>query len=110
MDFIVDNGVALSAIALGVLVLAGLVVAGLAGLRLWRVLKGTERRISGATADLMAETDRLSAALAAMPERQEELQASIASLSARVRVLGLLARTASEAAAVLRSPLSYIGR
>lgn len=110
MDFIVDNGVALSAIALGVLVLAGLAVAAISGLRLWRVLKGTQRRVAGATADLMAETDRLSAALAAMPERQAELQDSIASLGVRVRVLGLLARTASEAAAVLRSPLSYLGR
>ena len=110
MDFIVDNAVGLSAIALGALVIAGLAVAGLSGLRLWRVLKGTERRISGATADLMAEADRLSAALAALPERQQELQGSIAVLSARVRVLGVLARAASEAAAVLRSPLSYIGR
>ena len=110
MDFIVDNAVALSAIVFGVLAIAGLAVAGVSGLRLWRVLRGTERRIAGATADLMSEADRLSAALAALPERQKELQGSIASLSARVRVLGVLARAASEASAVLRSPLSYIGR
>lgn len=110
MDFIVDNAVPLSAILLGVLVILGLAVLAVSGLRLWRVLKATQRRVSAATADLTAETDRLSAALAALPDRQAELQGSLASLAARVRVLGILARTASEASAVLRSPLRYLGR
>jgi hypothetical protein len=110
MDFMVDNAVPLSAIALGVLVIVALAVLAVRALRLWRVLKATERHISGATAGLLAETDRLSAALAALPDRQAELQGSIASLSARVRVLSVLARSASEASAVLRSPLRYLGR
>ena len=110
MDFIVDHAVPLSAIALGVLVVVALVVLVVRGLRLWRVLRAVERRVSVATAGLLAESDRLSAALAALPDRQEELQGSIASLAVRVRVLSILARTASEASAVLRSPLRYLGR
>jgi hypothetical protein len=110
VNFVVDNAVGLSAIALGVLVLAGLLVLALAGLRLWRVLKATRARMGEATASLTAETERLSAAMAALPERQAEVQAALQSLAVRVRVLGVLAKTASEAAAVLRTPLSYLGR
>jgi len=45
-----------------------------------------------------------------MPERQAELQTSIEALSRRAAVIGVLARSASEAAEVLRSPLRYLGR
>jgi hypothetical protein len=110
VDFIVDNAVPLSAIVLAVLVLGALVLLGLAGLRLWRVLRGTQRRIGAAAASLAAEADRLSAATAAMPARQAELQGAIASLGVRVQVLGVLAGSAAEAAAVLRAPLKYLGR
>ncbi len=110
MDFIADNAVWLSALVMLALILAGLLVLGLNGLRLWRVLKATQTRIGAGTAALSAELDRLAAAQAALPERQAEVQAAVADLAVRVRVLGILARTASEAATVLRSPLSYRGR
>ena len=110
MDFIVDNAVALSAIALAVLVLAALLVLALSGLRLWRVIKATKKRAGAAAASLGAEAEILSARVAALPERQAEVQQALASLATRVRVLGLLARHASEASAVLRSPLRYLGR
>ena len=110
MDFVVDHAVPLSAIVLGVLVLSGLAVLGLSGLRLWRLLKATQRRIGGAAASLGAEAERLSAAVAALPERQAEVQQAIGSLATRVRVLGVLVRSASEASAALRSPLRYLGR
>ncbi len=109
MDAIVDNAVPLSAIALGVLVLGGLLLAGIAGLRLWRVVKRAQRRVTSAGAELAAETERLSASLALLPERQAEIRASIAILSRRAAGVAVLARSASQAIAVLRSPLRYLG-
>jgi hypothetical protein len=110
VDFVVDNAVALSAIALGVLVLAALAVLGIAGWRLWRVVKRAQARVAEAAAVLAAENDRLQAALAALPDRQQELQASIRSLQGRVAALGVLAASAGQAAEVLRGPLRLIGR
>ena len=105
-----DNAVWLSALVMLALIVAGLIVLGLTGLRLFRVLKATQKRIAAGTAALSAETERLSAAMAALPQRQAEVQDAVAALAVRVRVLGILARAASEAAAVLRTPLSYLGR
>jgi hypothetical protein len=48
--------------------------------------------------------------MAALPQRQAEVQDAVAALRVRVRVLGVLARAASEAATVLRAPLNYLGR
>jgi hypothetical protein len=110
VDFIVDNAVWLSALVMLALIVGGLIVLGLSGLRLFRVVKATQKRIAAAAAVLSAEADRLSAAMAALPERQAEVQDAVAALAVRVRVLGVLARTASEAAAVLRAPLNYLGR
>jgi Tfp pilus assembly protein PilX len=110
VDFIVDNAVWLSALVLLVLVLASLVVLGLSGLRLFRVLKATQKRAGAAAASLAAEAERLSAAMAALPDRQAEVQDAVASLGARVRVLGVLTSAAADAADTLRAPLRYIGR
>lgn len=105
-----DNAVWLSALVLLALVLVSLVVLGVRGWRLFRVLKGTQKRIGTAAATLSAEADRLSAAMAALPDRQAELQDAVASLGMRVRVLGVLASAAADAADVLRAPLRYVGR
>jgi hypothetical protein len=110
VDFIVDNAVWLSALVLLALVLASLAVLGLSGWRLYRVLKGTQKRIGVAAASLSAEDDRLSAAMAALPERQAEVQDAVARLGMRVKALGVLASAASEAADILRAPLRYVGR
>ena len=93
MDFIVDNAVWLSALLLLALVLVALLILGLSGLRLFRVLKATQKRAGAAAASLSAEADRLSAAI-----------------GARVRVLGVLVAATGEAADTLRAPLRYIGR
>jgi len=106
----VDNAVWLSALVLALLVLASLVVLGLSGLRLFRVLKTTQKRAGAAAAELSEEAERLSAAMAALPDRQAEVQDAVASLGARVRVLGVLTSAASDAADTLRAPLRYIGR
>ena len=105
-----DNAVWLSALVLLALVLASLVVLGVSGLRLFRVLKATQKRIGAAAAVLAAEAERLSAAMAALPDRQAEVQDAVASLGVRVKVLGVLASAAADAAETLRAPLRYIGR
>lgn len=105
-----DNAVWLSALVLLGLVLASLVLLALSGWRLYRVLRGTQKRIGAAAATLSAEADRLSAAMAALPDRQAEVQDAVASLGMRVRVLGVLASAAADAADVLRAPLRYVGR
>jgi hypothetical protein len=110
VDVIVRYAVHLSAIALAVLVVVGLVAAVIAALRLWRAAKAAQREASREIALLIAGTDRLNADLAALPERQEELQERIAFLQMRIRVLQLLAKSASEALDILRSPLRYVGR
>jgi Flp pilus assembly protein TadB len=107
VDFVVDNAVALSAIFLGVLVLVALAVLAICGLRLWWRTRAAQKRIGRETEALTAQTDRLSAALAAMPDRQAELQGEIASLQRRVAALAVLARHAAEAQKVLRAPLRY---
>ena len=110
MDFVVDNGVALSAILLGVVVLAALAVLALAGLRLWRRTRAAQKRIGRESEALAAQTDRLSAALAAMPERQAELQGEIESLQRRIAALKVLVRSAQpRRQQTLRSPLRYFG-
>ncbi len=108
MDFLVDNATVLTVIAIAVIILIAIAVAAVAGLRLWRVVKAAQGRVSVASADLAAESDRLSAALAAMPDRQAELQVAISSLQGRVAALSLLAETAANASAVLRAPLRYL--
>ncbi len=108
MDFLVDNATVVTVIVIAVIILAAIGVAAIAGLRLWRVVRAAQKRVSVVGAELAAEADRLSAALAAMPERQAELQLAVVSLQGRVAALGVLAHAASNASAVLRSPLRYL--
>ena len=110
MDWLADNGVPIAAIIFGVLVLAGLVLLGIAALRLWRGLKVVQRQLASASGALSAEVERLSESLARQPERQAELQDALAALSQRVALLRVLVSHASDAAAILRSPLRYVGR
>ena len=108
MDFLVDNATVVTVIVIAVVILVALAIAAIAGLRLWRGVRAAEKRVSAAGAELAAEGDRLTAALDALPERQAELQGAIRSLQARVDALTVLAQTAANASAVLRSPLRYL--
>ena len=110
MDFLSDNAVAIAAIIWGVLVLAALVILAVAGLRLWRVVKVTQRQVLSAGGALAAEAALLSEALERQPERRAELQDALAALSQRLALLRALASHASEATEVLRAPLRYVGR
>jgi hypothetical protein len=110
VDFLADNGVPIAAIIFGVLVLAALAVLGFAALRLWRGLRVVQRQLLRAGGALAEEAALLSESLARQPERQAELQDALAALSQRVALLRVLASHASDAAAILRSPLRYVGR
>jgi len=110
VDFLADNGVPIAAIVFGVLVLVALVILGIAALRLWRVVKGVQRQLMHAGAALANEAALLSESLERQPERRAELEDALAALSQRVALLRVLASHASEAAAILRSPLRYVGR
>ncbi len=110
MDFLADNGVPIAAIVFGVLVLVALVILGIAALRLWRVIKTVQRQLMRAGEALADEAALLSESLERRPERRAELEDALAALSQRVALLRVLASHASEAAAILRSPLRYVGR
>lgn len=110
MDVITDNAVWLSGLALLILVVGGLAILGLAALRLWRDARAAGRRLSAVAAELAAESDRVNASLARLPERQGEVGEAVADLQRQAAVLKVLANAASDAAAVLRAPLRYLGR
>jgi len=110
VDLLADNGVPIAAIIFGVLVLVALAILGIAALRLWRVVKGVQRQIMRAGGALANEAAVLSESLARQPERRAELEEALAALQQRVALLQALASHASDAAAILRSPLRYVGR
>lgn len=109
MGGLADNAVWIALVFFGVVVLAALGWLVLRGLVLWRAIKAAKRAADDGLAALTAETDRMSAALDAMPQRQSELQGALATLQGRVRVAQLLAQNAGEAATALRAPLRYLG-
>lgn len=108
MDFLIDNAVALSAIFLGVVVLIALAVAALAGFRLWRTIKRTQRILTERVEALAADAQRVSAAAERLPQRQAEVTDSLASLRSRAAAIGVVGKAAGEAAVILRAPLRYL--
>lgn len=100
---------AIAAIGFGVLVLGGLALLGLRALSLWRAIKAARSRVAESLEALAREGDRISASMGHLPRRQAELQSAMAALGARTALARRLADHASEAAAVLRAPLRYLG-
>ena len=103
------DAAAIAAIVFGVLVVGSLAFLALRALSLWRAIKAARSRVAESLETLAAEGERISAALAAMPQRQAELQSALAVLKVRVAVARRLADFASDAAAALRAPLRYLG-
>jgi len=109
VNWLIDNAVLVSFLVGLVAVLVALVVLGV---RVW----GAYKRVRSATATLSraggalaADVNRVSAALAALPERQLELQQAITDLQQRAAAVGVLARHAIAAQRILRSPLWFVG-
>lgn len=106
----IDHGVALAAAALGVLVLAGLAVAGVRAFLLYRSVRRAQGVVAEHIAVITAEVERAQARMERVTSLQAELAVEVERLRARLAVARVLARHASEAAAVLRGPLRYLGR
>jgi type VI protein secretion system component VasK len=109
-EWIGDHPVEASAILWGILVLIGLAVLAFAGLGLWRTARAAQRRLEAELSVISAKSDQINAALAALPQRQEELQDTLESLRRRTAVAQAIGGFAGKAVGVLRSPLSYLGR
>lgn len=105
MDWLSDNHVWLSAAIVGFIILVALVVLVLRALRLWRAVKAAMRASTEAAELVTAEVDRMNAAVAALPDRQAEVQRAIADLQARVRMLGVLGAAATDFLSAVRWPL-----
>lgn len=103
-DNLVWLSLAIGAIAVG----AGLALAGLRGLGLWRSTRAAQRVVTQASTALTAEVERMNTALAALPERQQEIERAVASLRQRALVLSVVARAAGHGSALLRGPWGYL--
>ena len=66
--------------------------------------------LSEAGRALADDVNRVTAALAALPDRQTEVQEAITHLSQSAAAVGVLARHALVAHRILRSPLWFFGR
>ena len=110
MDWVTENFVGLAAIALGVLVIVGITVAVVRGIRLYRTAMWAQGIAAEHVAVISAEAARAQATMDRVNENQAILQANLESLAAQLALAKALASHASDAIAVLRAPLRYLGR
>jgi hypothetical protein len=110
MDFVVDHAIALSAIFLGVVVLVALVIMVVRGLALLRAARRAQGRVAEHVAVLTTEAERAQAGMERVTQGQEDLTRELDRLGARLAVAKVLSHNLSEAVAVLRAPLKYLGR
>jgi hypothetical protein len=104
-----DNAVLLAFLVGLVAVLASLVVLALRGWTAYKQVKVASTTLAASGAALAEDVNRLSEALAALPERQAELQQAITDLQRRAAAVGVLARHTVIAQRILRRPLWFVG-
>jgi hypothetical protein len=104
-----DNAVLVAFLVGTVAVLAAIAVLVVRGLRAWRQVRSAATVLSAAGGALADDVSRVSAALAALPERQAELQQAITDLQRRAAAVGVLARHTMIAQRILRRPLWFVG-
>ena len=110
MNWLIDNAVLVSFLVGLVAVLVALVVLGVRVWGAYKRFRSATATLSQAGGALAADVDRVSAAMAALPERQLELQQAITDLQQRAAAAAVLARHAIAAQRMLRSPLWFVGR
>lgn len=110
MDFLVDHAIALSAIFLGLAIITGLVLMVLRGWGLFRATKRAQGRVAEHVAVLSAEAERAQVGMERVTQGQEDLAHELDRLGARLAVAKVLSRHITDAAAILRAPLKYLGR
>ncbi len=109
VNWLIDNAVLVSFLVGLVAVLVALVVLGVRAWGAYKRVRSATATLSQAGGALAADVDRVSAAMAALPERQLELQQAITDLQQRAAAAGVLARHAIAAQRILRSPLWFVG-
>ncbi len=109
MQWANDNAVLLAFLVGLVAVLASMVVLALRGWTAYKQVKVASTVLAASGAALAEDVNRLSEALAALPERQAELQQAITDLQRRAAAVGVLARHTVIAQRILRRPLWFVG-
>lgn len=104
-----DNAVLVAFLVGLIAVLAALAVLGVRAWRAYGQVKSAATVLSAAGGALAADVNRVSAAAAALPERQAELQQAIVDLQRRAAAIGVLARHTVIAQRILRRPLWFVG-
>ena len=109
MNWLIDNAVLVSFLVGLVAVVLALVVLAVRVRGAYARVKVATKALSQAGEALAEDVNRVSVALAALPERQLELQQAITDLQQRAAAAGVLARHALAAQRILRSPLWFVG-
>jgi hypothetical protein len=109
VNWLIDNAVLVSFLVGLVAVLIALVILVVRALGAYRRVRVATTTLSKAGGALAEDVNRVTAALAALPERQLELQQAITDLQQRAAAVGVLARHAIAAQRILRSPLWFVG-
>jgi hypothetical protein len=109
VNWLIDNAVLVSFLVGLVAVLAALVILAVRIYGAYVTVRGATATLSSAGGALAEDVNRVTAALAALPERQLEVQQAISDLQQRAAAVGVLARHAMAAQRILRSPLWFVG-
>jgi len=109
VNWVIDNAVLVSFLVGLVAVLVALVVLAVRVRGAYVRIQAATKTLSEAAGALAADVNRVSVALAALPERQLEVQQAITDLQQRAVAVGVLARHAHVSQRILRSPLWFVG-
>lgn len=110
VNWLIDNAILMSFLVALAAVLAALIVLAVRIRGAYCRVRTATTALSEAGRVLAEDVNRVTAALAALPDRQTEVQQAIADLSQRAAAVGVLARHAMVAQRILRSPLWFVGR
>ena len=110
MNWLIDNAVLVSFLVALVAIVIALVVLAVRIRGAYCRVRAATTALSEAGRALADDVNRVTAALAALPDRQTEVQEAITHLSQSAAAVGVLARHALVAHRILRSPLWFFGR
>lgn len=109
VNWLIDNAVLVSFLVGAVAVVLALIVLAVRAWGAYVRVRAATTALSQAGGALAEDVNRVTLALAALPERQLEVQQAITDLQARAAAVGVLARHAIAAQRILRSPLWFVG-
>jgi hypothetical protein len=109
VNWLIDNAVLVSFLVGLAAVLAALVVLAVRVRGAHLKVRVATATLAAAAGGLAADVNRVTAALAALPERDLEVRQAVTDLQQRAAAVGVLARHALTAQRILRSPLWFVG-